>query len=439
MLAHQDVALERITDRRLRRCLLHLARHGQCFVRPLGAHRCVHLHHACRHEIGLQVDRALDVAGGSAVILEQALHFGQANLGSGRFRQHIGQFAVGIERARQVFAGDLGLAQHFEHAGIGRVRGLELAGQRQRFRRLVGAQVVRAKLQCRGCGLRIGRAGFFEPGGRFGGVLLQQRQLTQCRHRVGIVLVLLEEGRETRLGGVRLLLLHVQARQVGHGRQEGRLQLDCALERGARVGILALDHEHGALELLYLCAVWLLLLERRDSRFGAVIAFHAHLGLHQRHRGLDRFWIERGGRFEFAQATGLVALRQARQAKRGAHGGRLRRQRGRLLEVVAGLVEVTHLHVRLACQRQQLRILRRVLQRRCQGGDGFGRLRVAQLGLGQQLACIDIVRIASQILAQMLLGLLCTAQVQLGRTGQQNAGHVVRRHLQDFLQCIFRC
>ncbi len=298
---------------------------------------------------------------------------------------------------------------------------------------------MRAQLQCRGRCLRIGRAGFFEPGGRFGRVLLQQRQLTQCRHRVGIVLVFLEEGREARLGSVRLFLLHVQARQIGHGRQERRLQLHRFLERRACRRILALDHIHGALELLHLRAVRLLLFERRHGGLGAVVALHAHLGLHQCHRGLERFRIERRGRFEFAQATGLVALRQARQAKRGTHGGSLRRQRGSLLEVAAGLVEVTHLHVRLARQGQQLRILRRVLQGWRQGCGGIGWLRIAQLRLGQQLACIDIVRIALQVFAQMLLGLLGAAQIQLGCAGQQDAWLVIGRDLEDFGQRVFRC
>ena len=84
-----------------------------------------------------------------------------------------------------------------------------------------------------------------------------------------------------------------------------------------------------------------------------------------------------------------------------------------------------HLHIGFAGQGQDLRIVRRALQRGRQGSRGIVRLRALELDLRQQLAGIDVVRIAFQIFAQVLVGLLQRAEVQLGRAGQQDAGQVV--------------
>ena len=433
---HQHVAFGGVADGRLVVDFLDLASHGQRFVPAAHAHGQLDLGETGGDQVRLQVDGALQVLGRSVIVLHQHVHTGEAQVRRGRFRGQVDQLAVGFQRAGRVLVGDLGLAQQFHQFGIGRVGGLDLACQRQRLLSLSRTQVVPAEVERRADRFRLRIVGLLEPRRRFFGMILHHRQVAEGTHRVDVVRFLLQDFFVALLGDVGFLLDEVQARQVLDGRDEGRLQGHGLVQRGARGGHVALDHVDGAPQGQHLRIVGLLLFEGVDGGQRLVVMLEADFRLDQRHRGLRRLRVELRGLLQFGQATCLVALGQLGQAERGTQAGRLGCQRRGFFQVDAGFVEVTHLHIGFAGQGEHLRIVRRVLQCRRERRGGIVRLRALELGLGQQLAGIDVVRIEFEVFAQVLVGLLQCAEVQFRCAGQQHAGHVVRRDFQDALQGI---
>ncbi len=161
--------------------------------------------------------------------------------------------------------------------------------------------------------------------------------------------------------------------------------------------------------------------------------FQVEFSLDQRGQGARRLRIEFGGALQFIDGLDTVTLVHARQTERGVDHGGVGRQLGGLFEQGGGLAEIACLHVGLAGQGQQLRVVG-VVDGRRQRGDGVARLRPFQQGLGQEFARVQVVRIGRQVLAQVAFGLAVRAQVELDGAGQQDARQVFRRALQDFLQ-----
>ncbi len=348
-----------------------------------------------------------------------------------RTRQFHRQLAVGGQGAIAVAVGQLRLAQQVQQVRVAGMGHVQPARQVQRLHVLPGQQVLRHQADSRGEGRRIDGAGPFQPGGRFVHLVLARSQRGHGIHRFDTTLVGGQEGLQLLARVDQLACAHIHLCQVGGGREIRRLQHQRPGKAGARIGHVLPGQEHQAFQVLQRRVVLLRLLHLRYRVVRLVHIAQAELGAHQRHACLLRFRVQPGGHLQVVDGLRMLALAELAQGQRRAQVRGRRVERARLLEELAGLVVIARLHVGVADHGQQLRILARHFQGRLEHGQRIGHVAGAAQRRRQHLAGVDIVRIFLHVLPQVVLGLVVRTKAEVDRACQQQARHMVGRHLQD--------
>ena len=132
--------------------------------------------------------------------------------------------------------------------------------------------------------------------------------MRQCDHRLHILRVALDQGLEALFGGIRLLVVQIELREIGHCREKLRIDFFGSIEACAGAGHITLCQQHGSAKIGSQRLVGLLLLKPLD-RLERVIVLPGPQPLgDQGEVGLGRAGIQVDRSLQFAE-TGFGLAR----------------------------------------------------------------------------------------------------------------------------------